>query len=593
MTERFLQQMSHVKNYMMILGLLALSWIVSQGADDLLQTVFSHLGDTGSTLTAFFEILIVFIFGFLVYEVAKPTVIPSFVLAIFIGMLQKDALTPITNNPVLLTILTTLGAAFILFGGGLDTPFGHFRKLLGPILSIAFIGTLVTAFLFSTALFYVSGWLGVAIPLGAAIVIGAALASTDPAAIIPSFKTLSFKKFRVKYIAVSESAINDVVGAVLTGVFLTLLLTDFIPSTIGQMYGQLLTLETGFEVMKELLIGCFVGGIGFLILFGWNRWKTRAETGGEADAALFLAVPLFCYTLATALHGSGFLAVFISSLLFHIEEHFTHVEHYFNHTIEAFMKPLIFMLLGAVVDFQALMEVAPLGITMGLIFMFVLRPLAVFLTIGPFMAGKHKMSVRELVFLSFVRETGVIPAVLLMSLRVSGLPGADTVVAVGLWVILLTLIIQPPFTPFVAKALGVATDIPPFPVQKHVGSAAVLCSRGLSFLDRLPMVADWAEKHGIKNLILLHSAEDKYTESYAKNIKEKAEALYATLARKFDAEKRSIPKFEFLARPGLLQDNIEQLLGQSNVSIVFVGKKMLDYRLDDVKRLQVPFVFVP
>ena len=50
--------------------------------------------------------------------------------------------------------------------------------------------------------------------------------------------------------------------------------------------------------------------------------------------------------------------------------------------------------------------------------------------------------------------------------------------------------------------------------------------------------------------------------------------------------------FEFLCGKGLLQDNIEAMVESGDVSIIFVGSKMLDYRMEDVKRLQTPFFFM-
>ncbi len=585
---------THLKNYVLVAMLLLASWFFSFGADSLLRSAFPGLGIQGSVLLAFFEIIVIFTFGFLAYEAAKPTVIPSFIIAIFIGMIERDTFAVLTGNPATLTALTTLGAVFILFGGGLDTPFTRFRELVGPICSLAFIGTLITAFLFSASLLAVSGWMGAAVPIGAAVLAGAALCSTDPAAIIPSFKSLTFKNPRVKYMAVSESAINDVVGAVLTGVFLSLLLHGTQPESLTEAYGHLLTLETGMEVARELVIGTLVGGVGFLLLHLWSRWKETAHPGGEADAALFLAVPLFCYLTATLLGGSGFLAVFISSLLFHLEEHFQHVEHYFAHTIEGFMKPLIFMLLGATVNIGDLLGVAGLGIAMGCVFMFILRPVAVFVSLAPFMRGRHTMNVRELLFLSFVRETGVIPAVLLVGLKVSGIPGAETVVAVGLWVILLTLLVQPPLTPLVARLLGIAIDTPPFPASRQKGLIAVLCSRGDSYISRMDAVVEWAEKHAVPGILLLHCPEAKYSEAFLKATEAKARELFADVNARLAGEGRKEMTFSFVGRPGLLQNNIEQLLRENDqVSIVFVGTKMLDYRLQDVKRLQVPFIFLP
>jgi NhaP-type Na+/H+ or K+/H+ antiporter len=577
------------KNYALVALLLLAGWLLSKFTGGLIHT----FDESAATLVVFFEVVVILVFGFLAYECAKPTVIPSFVLAIFIGMLQRESLAPLVNDGPMLGVLTTTGAAFILFGGGLDTPFGRFRQTVGPILSIAFLGTLVTALMLSYSFQYVAAWQGYTVSIGAIVLLGAALASTDPAAIIPSLKSLVFPKPRVKDIAIGESAINDVVGAVLTLTFLAVLGAASAPASIAEVYGHLLTAHIGLDVARQIAVGCLVGVVGFAILHFWSAWKASADEGGEADAALFMAVPLVTYLVATLLLGNGFLAVFVAGLLFQCEEHFAHVERYFANTIEGLMKPLIFMLLGATVDVHQLLGVAPLGIAMGAIFMFVVRPLAVFLTLVPFMGGKHKIALNELLFLSFVRETGVIPAVLLMGLSASGIEGTDTVVLVGLWIILLTLIVQPPLTPFVAKRLGVATDASAFPKRHAKGPIAVLCSRGKTFDRRMPAVIEWADQHGVHNVTLLHCPEEKYSPEFIEEIDAKAAALFGSSNAARVAQGKKQLHFELLDRPGPLQDNIQALVEQDEVAIIFVGDKMLDYRLDDVKKLRVPFVFVP
>lgn len=580
-----------IGNYGLIALLLIGCWLVSFALRPLLHSSLVS-GEQGVLTLAFFEMIVVLFFGYLATELSKPTVIPSFVLAIVIGMLERESLSVVVQNGTVLTILTTLGAALILFGGGLDTPFALFKKLIGPILSIAFLGTILTALGFTFGISLAGTWLGMTIPVGAAVVVGAALASTDPAAIIPSLSQLIFKNPRVKHIAVSESAINDVVGAVLTGVFLTIVTTK--PegiTTIGSAYVHLLGMETIMEVLLELAVGMAIGYFGFVVLKLWSAFIAKRGDQGQADAALFLAVPLTCYLLATALHGSGFLAVFVSSLLFYIEEHNRHVEHYFVHTIEGFMKPMIFMLLGAAVDPMSLMQVAPLGIAMGALFMFVIRPIAVFLTVGPFAWSKHKITLRELLFLSFVRETGVIPAVLLIGLRASGIPGAETAVAVGLWVILLTLIVQPPLTPFLAKALGLIAPNSALPgdIKEEV---AVLCSRGRSFVKRLPIVAEWAGKHGVHMVVVLHCLEDNYTDAAAEKMQKVAEQSFKELTKERSKENAKTVHFRLVARRGMLEENIAEFLKSSPVAMVFVGNKMLDYRLSEVKALSAPFTFL-
>ena len=55
-----------------------------------------------------------------------------------------------------------------------------------------------------------------------------------------------------------------------------------------------------------------------------------------------------------------------------------------------------------------------------------------------------------------MRETGAIPAVLLVTAVSRMTTPVNGLVEIGIWVILLTLIVAPPLTPSVARKLGVA-----------------------------------------------------------------------------------------------------------------------------------------
>jgi cell volume regulation protein A len=134
------------------------------------------------------------------------------------------------------------------------------------------------------------------------------------------------------------------------------------------------------------------------------------------------------------------------------------IEHFFYQVIDGVAKPAIFVLVGALVDIHALIAYAPVGILAAVIFMFVLRPLMVFLMLGIYLIvpGERGLTAKELLFISFVRETGAIPAVLLVTAVARMTSPVNGLVEVGMWVILLTLVIAPPLTPYVARRLGVA-----------------------------------------------------------------------------------------------------------------------------------------
>jgi NhaP-type Na+/H+ and K+/H+ antiporter len=68
---------------------------------------------------------------------------------------------------------------------------------------------------------------------------------------------------------------------------------------------------------------------------------------------------------------------------------------------------------------------------------------------------KKKLTFQDLFFISFIRETGAIPAVLLVTIVSLQIPETKGLLEIGMWVILCTIIIAPPLTPKVAKLLKV------------------------------------------------------------------------------------------------------------------------------------------
>lgn len=408
----------------------------------------------------FIMVCALFIGTFLSLYLAQEIKLPSFVVAIVIGIVAKPLFQPIIANNDTLSVIISLGAALILFGGGLETEFGNFRKTFWKIFFLAFPGVLLTAFLLTTSINLVSMGLGVKITVTAAVLLGALLASTDPAAIIPVLKNLRFKNVLTKDIVVSESAMNDVTGSLLTLVFLSIAFTIKGDAGVGDWYSSLFSAVGGTILLKQILYGVLFGVVGTVALGFVKKIKSVHSTEFVADMVILIFVPIFVYTFSIYFEGSGFLAAFIAGLIFKMNDSLKATETFFNNIVDGFCKPVIFILLGALVNFGDLLNYAPIGLIISFIFMFILRPLMVFLMLGGFMyAGSNKFTFKELLFISFVRETGAIPAVLLVSVSTMGIVGLDGLVPIGMWVILSTLIVQPLLTPMVAKKLGVAEPI--------------------------------------------------------------------------------------------------------------------------------------
>jgi cell volume regulation protein A len=113
------------------------------------------------------------------------------------------------------------------------------------------------------------------------------------------------------------------------------------------------------------------------------------------------------------------------------------------------------MLLGPLVDIGQLIDYAWIGIGASLLFVVVVRPLTVFLSLLPLRVFGYKYTIGELGFMCSVRETGVIPVVLLIIVA-KQLPSLEGLVPIGIWVVLFTLIVLPIMTPWWAKVCKVS-----------------------------------------------------------------------------------------------------------------------------------------
>ena len=96
-------------------------------------------------------------------------------------------------------------------------------------------------------------------------------------------------------------------------------------------------------------------------------------------------------------------------------------------------------------DFTLLGQYLWVGVALLVIFMCVARPLTVLLCAAP--DRRAKWSWQELVFMSWTRETGVIPAALVGMLSGMQVPGIDVAGAITFIFILGTILIQAPPQP--------------------------------------------------------------------------------------------------------------------------------------------------
>jgi len=380
--------------------------------------------------------------GLLAQKIKIPDVAVFLIVGVVIGP-QVLGLIDIKADSAMNQIIVLFGASYILFDGGASLRFDVLKQVWITIIVLATIGVLITAALTGIAAHYVLG-----IPSIVALLLGAALASTDPATLVPIFRQVDIRD-RVAQTVVSESAFNDATGAIIT----------FAVLAVAMGTGEFSLTSSLLDLLKQSIIGIVAGAtLGYLaaLLIAHERWAFLAE---YAPVVTLMAV-IGAYFAADGLQASGFMAVFVFGIVLGNKDSFgfkmeageaKKLEEYVT-TTAFIMRLFIFILLGAQVDFGLMRQYLAGGIIVVAIFMLVARPVTVFLCALP--DRRARWSFNEMLFMCWTRETGVIPAALASLLLGMKAPGAQMIASVAFIAILMTILIQAPTTRWLGSTLG-------------------------------------------------------------------------------------------------------------------------------------------
>jgi potassium/hydrogen antiporter len=384
--------------------------------------------------------------GTLAAFVAQKIRVPDVAIFLIAGIALGPHALGLVHIPAasaLNEIIVLFGASYILFDGGAALRLSVLKQVWITILVIATIGVLITAVITGLAAHFVLG-----LPPIVALLLGAALASTDPATLIPIFRQIKIRD-RVAQTVISESAFNDAMAAILTFTVLGVATG----SAAFSLSHALLAL------VEEALIGIVAGlALGYLAatLIAHEKWAFLAE---YAPVVTLVAV-IGAYFAASGLHASGFMAVFVSGIVignketlgFKMEAGEASRLDEFVLTTAFIMRLFIFTLLGAQVDLAEVSRDWLGGALVVAVLMLIARPATVFLCALPDRRARWSMS--ELLFMCWTRETGVIPAALAGLLLGADAPGASAIASVTFIAILMTILIQAPTTAWLGRRLG-------------------------------------------------------------------------------------------------------------------------------------------
>nr|WP_249798064.1 cation:proton antiporter [Bradyrhizobium zhengyangense] len=384
--------------------------------------------------------------GTVIGLLAQKIRIPDIALFLLAGIAMGPRALKLIDIPAdsaLNQIILLFGASYILFDGGAALRLDVIKRVWITIVTLATIGVLITATITGLAAHLVFG-----IPPVLALLLGATVASTDPATLMPIFRQIRIRD-RIAQTVMSESAFNDAMAAIFTFSVLGLAMGSGVFSPIGAL----------FDLVKQAAIGIAAGvALGYLaaLLIAHERWAMLAE---YAPVVTLVAV-IAAYFAASGLQASGFMAVFVFGIVlgnkealgFRMEPGEAQKLNDFVFTTAFIMRLFIFTLLGAQLDFAQMGQHWKGGVAVALALMFVARPMTVFLCALP--DRRARWNVRELIFMCWTRETGVIPAALAGLLLGTKAPGAELIASVTFVIILITILIQAPTTEWLGRRLG-------------------------------------------------------------------------------------------------------------------------------------------
>ena len=338
-------------------------------------------------------------------------------------------------------IVGSIALALILFDGGLRTRFATFRNVLGPAVTLATVGVVLTALLTAPVAKLMLGmnWIE-------AMLVGAVVASTDAAAVFFLLHARGLRlRPRVAATLEVESGSNDPFA-----VFLTIVLVQFL--LIGEQTWQQVTLE----LLRETIIGTLIGILGGrAIVLVLNQ--LGLPQGLHAPFVTTSALVIFGF--ASALHGSGFLAVYLAGLV--VGNRATRA----HNTVIAFLDALtwlaqiaMFVLLGLLVTPERLIDTLVAALAVAVTLMFFARPVAVFLCLTPF-----RFPWREKSFIAWIGLRGAVGIFLASIPLLVQLPKAEIYFNIAFVVVLTSLLIQGWSIAPAARLLNIA-----FPRQDHM-----------------------------------------------------------------------------------------------------------------------------
>jgi cell volume regulation protein A len=368
--------------------------------------------------------------------------VPGLLLFLGIGMaVGSDGLGLLHfDDYVLARDIGIVALALILYEGGLSTDVPQLRRVAAPAISLAVLGTVLTAVitgLAATALFD--------LPPLEGMLLASIVASTDVAAIFGLLRGSGLQA-RLASLLEGEAGSNDPVAILLViGLVEWLSRPDYDAARLVVLFAQ--------QVGVGAAVGLTAGPLAV-----WLLRRVELPTVGLYPVAS-LTVCATAFGAADVLGGSGFLAIYLAALIVGSAPIPA------RRTIGAFHDGLawvaqlaMFLALGLLVFPSQLGAIAVEGTLLALVLTFVARPVASLAS-----TAFARLTRGERIVLAWAGLRGAVPIVLATFPVIAGIPDSLEFFNIVFFAVVLSLLLQGMTFEPLARRLGLTTTEPVLP----------------------------------------------------------------------------------------------------------------------------------
>ncbi|MEU8570774.1 potassium/proton antiporter [Streptomyces pathocidini] len=362
-------------------------------------------------------------------RVSSRSGLPSLLVYLGIGVaIGQDGIGVRFDDAGLTQIIGYAALVVILAEGGLSTPWREIKPALPLAAVLSTVGVAVSVGITAAAAHHLVG-----LEWRQAFIIGAVVSSTDAAAVFSVLRRVPLPP-RLTGALEAESGFNDAPVVILVVAF----------STAGPVDSWHWLLS---KIILELAIGAAVGcATGWLGAYGLRHVALPAS--GLYPIAV-MAIAVLAYAGGALAHGSGFLAVYVASLILGNAK----LPHWpatrgFAEGVGWIAQIGMFVLLGLLVTPHELGDDILPAVVVGLVLTMVARPVSVLVSTAPF-----RTPWPERVLLSWAGLRGAVPIVLATIPMVYEVDASRDIFNIVFLLVIVYTLVQGPTLPWLAKRL--------------------------------------------------------------------------------------------------------------------------------------------